>query len=44
MPTTTTVDELVKALNTLGAGPRDLVSIFQALHSAGALDADLEVL
>lgn len=44
MPATTTVDELVKALNTLGATPRDLVSIFQALHSAGALDADLEVL
>lgn len=44
LPATTTVDELVKALNTLGATPRDLVSIFQALQSAGALDADLEVL
>ncbi len=44
LPGTTTVEELVKALNTLGATPRDLVSIFQALHAAGALDADLEVI
>ncbi len=44
LPATTTVEELVKALNLLGATPRDLVSIFQALHSAGALDADLEVI
>lgn len=34
----------MKALNALHATPRDLVSIMQALHAAGALDADLEVL
>ncbi len=40
---TSTVDELVAALNALGASPQDLVSILQALHSAGALHGDLEV-
>lgn len=44
LPSTTTVDELARALNTLGATPRDLVAILQALKAAGALDADLEVL
>lgn len=41
---TSTVEDLTKALNALGASPRDLVSILQALHVAGALDADLEVM
>jgi flagellar P-ring protein FlgI len=44
LPATTTVDELVKALNLLGTSPRDLVAILQAIKAAGALDADLEVL
>lgn len=44
VPATATVDELVKALDALGATPRDLVSILQALKAAGALDAELEVL
>lgn len=44
LPATTTVEDLAKALNALGVTPRDLVSILQALHAAGALDADLEVL
>lgn len=35
--------EVVKALNTLGVSPRDLVAILQALKSAGALRADLEI-
>lgn len=43
LPATTTVEELVKALNTLGATPRDLIAILQALKVAGALDAELEV-
>jgi len=38
------VQDLAKALNALGATPRDLISILQALKAAGALDADLEVL
>jgi flagellar P-ring protein precursor FlgI len=44
LPATTTVQELAKALNTLGASARDLVSILQAMKAAGALDADLEVI
>lgn len=44
LPATSSVDDLVKALNALHVTPRDLVSIMQALHAAGALDADLEVL
>jgi flagellar P-ring protein precursor FlgI len=44
VPSTNSVNELVKALNTLGATPRDLVAILQALKAAGSLDADLEVL
>jgi flagellar P-ring protein precursor FlgI len=44
LPATSTVDELVRALNALGASPRDLVAILQALEAAGALDAELEVL
>ncbi len=37
------VDELAKALNLLGASPRDLIAILEALKAAGALDAELEV-
>ena len=44
LPATTTVDELAKALSSLGAGPRDLIAVLEAMKSAGALDADLEVL
>jgi flagellar P-ring protein precursor FlgI len=44
LPATSSVDDLVKALNTLRVTPRDLVSIMQALHAAGALDAELEVM
>ncbi|MGI6681053.1 MAG: flagellar basal body P-ring protein FlgI [Bdellovibrionota bacterium] len=36
--------ELVKALNALGATPRDLISIFSALKRAGALHADLVIM
>ena len=39
-----TVEELVRGLQTLGAGARDIVSILQAIKAAGALEADLEVL
>jgi flagellar P-ring protein precursor FlgI len=37
-----TISELVTSLNALGAGPKDLVSILQALDRAGALNAQLE--
>lgn len=36
--------EVVRALNALGATPRDLISILQSIKAAGALQADLEIL
>lgn len=38
-----TLSSVVRALNTLGVSPRDLIAIVQALRSAGALQADVEV-
>lgn len=37
-----TLSELVKGLNSLGVGPRDLISILQAIKVAGALQAEIE--
>jgi flagellar P-ring protein precursor FlgI len=36
--------DVVKALNSLGATPQDLLAILQALKSAGAMNAELEVI
>ena len=36
-----TVGDLARALNALGAAPRDLIVIFQALKRLGALHAEL---
>lgn len=36
--------DVVRALNTLGATPQDLLAILQAMKSAGALNAELEVI
>ena len=36
--------EVVKGLNSLGANPQDLISILQAMKSAGALRAELEII
>lgn len=44
VPAASSVDDLVKALNAIGAPPRDLVAILQALQAVGSLDAELEVL
>jgi flagellar P-ring protein precursor FlgI len=38
------LQELVDGLNALGLGPRDLISILQAIKAAGALQADVEVM
>ncbi len=38
-----TLAELVRGLNSLGVGPRDLITILQTIRSAGALQAELEV-
>lgn len=37
------LQELVDGLNALGIGPRDLIAILQAIKSAGALQAEIEV-
>ncbi len=39
-----TIAQVVRALNALGVTPRDLMTIFQALKAAGALQAKLEVM
>ena len=44
MPAGTKLSDVVKALNSLGATPQDLLAILQAMKSAGALAADLEVI
>jgi flagellar P-ring protein precursor FlgI len=36
--------ELVDGLNALGVGPRDLISILQAIKAAGAIHAEIEVM
>ncbi len=39
-----TISELAKALNSIGATPRDLIAIFNALKKAGALQAKLIIM
>ena len=41
MPATTTVRDLVRVLNSLGAKPRDVIEILQAINRAGALHGEL---
>ncbi len=39
-----TLDEIVRAVNQVGAAPGDLVAILEALKEAGALRAELIVI
>jgi flagellar P-ring protein FlgI len=39
-----TLQELVNNLNSLGVGPRDMISILQAIKAVGALQADIEMM
>jgi flagellar P-ring protein FlgI len=39
-----TVEELVRALTSIGSTPRDIIAILQALRSAGALESEVEVI
>ncbi|MCC6158388.1 MAG: flagellar basal body P-ring protein FlgI [Deltaproteobacteria bacterium] len=39
-----TIGDLVRALNAVGVTPRDLVAILQSIKSAGALEAQLEII
>ena len=41
MPATTTVRELVRVINAIGASPRDVIAILQAINEAGALHGQL---
>jgi len=40
----TTLDEIVRAVNDVGAAPGDLIAILEALKQAGALRAELEII
>jgi flagellar P-ring protein precursor FlgI len=44
VPSGTNLGDVVRALNAIGATPRDLISILQNIKAAGALQADLEIL
>lgn len=44
LPESTTLGEVVRALNLVGVTPRDLVAILQAIKAAGALQAELEII
>ena len=44
LPNGVTLQELVNGLNALGIGPRDMITILQAVKAAGAMQADIEVL
>ena len=44
LPATADISDIVGALNAVGATPRDVISILQAIKAAGALHADLEII
>ncbi|KFK95344.1 MULTISPECIES: flagellar basal body P-ring protein FlgI [unclassified Serratia (in: enterobacteria)] len=44
VPTGTNLRSIVSTINSLGAAPDDTMAILQALHEAGALDAELVVI
>ena len=44
LPAGVTLQELVASLNALGVGPRDMISILQAIKTAGALQAEIELM
>ena len=44
MPASPLLSDVVRALNSLGVTPQDLLTILQAIKAAGALNAELEVI
>ncbi|MGT0149141.1 flagellar basal body P-ring protein FlgI [Vibrio metschnikovii] len=44
LETGTTLDELVRAVNEVGAAPSDLMAILQALKQAGAIQGQLIII
>ena len=43
VPSSETLDSVVRSLNALGVTPRDLIAILQAMKEAGALHAEIEI-
>ncbi len=44
LPDTTTVQDIVDVLNGMGATPRDIIAMLQALKAAGSLQAEIKVI
>ena len=44
LPATANVGDIVGALNAVGATPRDIIAILQAIKASGALHAELEII
>ncbi len=44
LPAGVSLGEVVRALNSVGITPRDLIAIFHSIKAAGALQADLEII
>lgn len=44
LPKGASISDVVKALNKVGAKPRDIISILQSIKQSGALHADLEIM
>ena len=44
LPASSKLADVVKALASLGATPQDLLAILQAMKTAGALNAEIEVI
>ena len=44
LPESSNIGDVVNALNAVGATPRDIIAILQAMKAAGALHADLQII
>ena len=44
MPKAVSLNDVIRALNAIGATSRDLVAILQSMKASGALHAELEVI
>jgi flagellar P-ring protein precursor FlgI len=44
LPKGATLGDVVRGLNAIGVSPRDLITVFQAIEAAGALQAELEII
>ncbi|WP_417452199.1 flagellar basal body P-ring protein FlgI [Kordiimonas sp.] len=44
LPPSVTLQDLVDGLNALGVGPRDMISILQAVKASGAMQAEIQVM